>query len=212
MSPEFFKTTLAKSLVFIFILFSLGHPFIMSEGMTLNQERVYFAGGCFWCMEPVFDVIPGVTDTVSGYMGGSKQTANYQDVSTGRTAHIEVIEVTYNPDEVSYDTLLDAFWRSIDPTDMDGQFADKGPQYRTAVFVKSDAQEEAVKQSIVRLQELKMFDSPILTKILKQTEFYKAEEYHQNYYQKNTIHYNAYKVGSGRSGYLNKLWGKKTDN
>ena len=179
--------------------------------MASNLKKVYFAGGCFWCMEPVFDAVPGVKETISGYMGGAKETANYQDVSTGRTAHIEAIEVTYDTTEVDYKTLLHAFWRSIDPTDMNGQFADKGPQYRTAVFVSTKDQEAQVEDSIKELEKLNKFDAPIVTKILPTSEFYPAEEYHQNYYQKNTIHYNAYKIGSGRAGFLNKMWGKSID-
>ena len=162
-------------------------------------------------MEPVFDAVPGVKETISGYMGGAKETANYQDVSTGRTAHIEAIEVTYDTTEVDYKTLLHAFWRSIDPTDMNGQFADKGPQYKTAIFVSTKDQEAQVEDSIKELEKLNKFDAPIVTKILPTSEFYPAEEYHQNYYQKNTIHYNAYKIGSGRAGFLNKMWGKSID-
>lgn len=179
--------------------------------MSNTVKKVYFAGGCFWCMEPVFDVIPGVTETISGYMGGSKETANYDDVSTGRTAHIEAIEVAYDNTKVDYNTLLEAFLRSIDPTDMNGQFADKGPQYRTAIFVETKAQEELAKAALKLLADQQKFDAPIVTKILNVSPFYPAEEYHQNYYQKNTIHYNAYKIGSGRAGFLNKIWGKSTD-
>ena len=212
LKSKLLKLRISQGFVITFLLFSLLHAFIITKSMASDIEKVYFAGGCFWCMEPVFDNIPGVTETTSGYMGGSKETANYQDVSTGRTAHIETIEVTYNKTEVDYLTLLHAFWRSIDPTDMDGQFADKGPQYRTAIFVSSKEQEEDIKQSLIELESLKKFDDPIVTKILPESEFFPAEEYHQNYYQKNTIHYNAYKIGSGRAGFLNNKWGKSTDN
>jgi peptide methionine sulfoxide reductase msrA/msrB len=171
-----------------------------------KNKTVYFAGGCFWCMEPVFDAIPGVTNTTVGYMGGKKETANYTHVSSGKTDHIEVIQVIYNPDTVTYGTLLDAFWKSIDPTDPTGQFADKGPHYQTAIFIRTPAQQTEAKASKERI--LKSFDQPIATLFLEETTFYPAEDYHQDYYQKNTTHYNAYKIGSGRAGFLNRLWNK----
>ncbi len=176
-----------------------------------NNQTAYFAGGCFWCMEPVFDVIDGVIDTTVGYMGGKSDTANYQDVSSGRTNHFEAIKVTYNPEKVSYRTLVDAFWRSIDPTDTDGQFADKGRHYQTAIFVTSESDRKIIEESIQALLKVKNYDRPIATKKLPVSTFYEAEEYHQNYYQKNSFQYNAYKVGSGRASYLKKNWGKSTD-
>ena len=187
----------------------------MSENTTSTNpmnpnaktENAYFAGGCFWCMEPVFDVIDGVVDTTVGYMGGGENMANYKDVSSGNTNHYEAIKVTYDPNKVSYKTLLDAFWRSIDPTDAYGQFADKGPHYQTAIFLKQESDREIIDASIKRLLKERSFDKPIATKIVTETMFYPAEEYHQDYYQKNSVHYNAYKIGSGRAGYLKKLWG-----
>lgn len=174
----------------------------------MATENAYFAGGCFWCMEPVFDAIEGVVDTTVGYIGGKQETANYNDVSAGRTNHFEAVQVTYVPDIVSYKTLLDAFWQSIDPTDKDGQFADKGRHYQTAIFLKQDSDRAIVEASIKDLLSKKSYDKPIATKLLPESPFYKAEEYHQNYYQKNSVHYNAYKIGSGRAGYLKNTWGK----
>ncbi len=214
--------------LFLFIIFLgliLFHPLMLNKIMmtdnndnNLNNknkyttfETAYFAGGCFWCMEPVFDVIEGVLDTTVGYMGGSEDTANYQDVSSGRTNHFEAIEVKYDPNKVQYKTLLDAFWRSIDPTDEDGQFADKGRHYETAIFIKSEKDRIIIDKSIEDLLKIKTYENPIATKILPVSSFYKAEDYHQNYYQKNSFQYNAYKIGSGRASYLKKNWGNSTD-
>ena len=190
--------------LFLFIIFLgliLFHPLMLNKIMmtdnndnNLNNknkyttfETAYFAGGCFWCMEPVFDVIEGVLDTTVGYMGGSEDTANYQDVSSGRTNHFEAIEVKYDPNKVQYKTLLDAFWRSIDPTDEDGQFADKGRHYETAIFIKSEKDRIIIDKSIEDLLKIKTYENPIATKILPVSSFYKAEDYHQNYYQKKLI-------------------------
>ena len=213
-----------KLLLFaIFLGLILIHPIMLNKYMQLpnekeneqikvqkieNTQTAYFAGGCFWCMEPVFDVIDGVIDTTVGYMGGKSDTANYQDVSSGKTNHFEAIKVTYNSKKVTYRMLLDAFWRSIDPTDANGQFADKGRHYQTAIFIKSESDRKIIEESIQALLEIKNYDQPIATKILPESSFYEAEDYHQNYYQKNSFHYNAYKIGSGRAGYLKKNWGK----
>ena len=208
MNPTLRAIVLAFSLLLIAI-----HPIILNSVMTLNPatdsnyQTAYFAGGCFWCMEPVFDSIEGVTDTISGYMGGTAQTANYSDVSAGITRHKESIQVVYDPTTVDYATLLNAFWRSIDPTDPNGQFADQAPHYQTAIFYQSDHEQQLAQQSKDALIELNKFSNPIVTEIIPATEFFPAEEYHQNYYKKNTMHYNAYKIGSGRAGFLNQLWG-----
>ena len=177
------------------------------QPIPTSTEKVYFAGGCFWCMEPVFDIIPGVISTISGYMGGSAEDANYHAVSSGTTKHIETIQVEYDPTVVNYRTLVDAFWKSIDPTDAAGQFADKGAHYQTAIFIRTDEQEAIASDSKDALIEMKKFDEPIVTKFLPETTFYEAEDYHQNYYIKNAIHYNSYKIGSGRAGFLKNLWG-----
>ena len=181
------------------------------EESTKNVQVAYFAGGCFWCMEPVFDPIHGVMNTTVGYMGGKKETANYSAVSSGSTQHYEVVQVTYDANLVSYKTLLDAFWQSIDPTDALGQFADKGRHYQTVIFIKDDSDQVIIDASISDLLAKKSYDKPIATKVLPEQIFYEAEEYHQNYYQKNAVQYQAYKVGSGREMYLNQAWGKSTD-
>jgi methionine-S-sulfoxide reductase len=194
----------------LILIHPMGLNVVMSENKYphMPTETAYFAGGCFWCMEPVFDAIEGVVDTTVGYMGGIEETANYNDVSSGRTNHFEAVQVTYVPDIVSYKALLRAFWQSIDPTDAEGQFADKGRHYQTAIFLKRDSDRAIVEASIKELLSKKSYEKPIATKLLPESSFYKAEAYHQNYYQKNSVHYNAYKIGSGRAGYLKKAWGK----
>ena len=175
---------------------------------TSEMATATFAGGCFWCMEPPFHQSEGVIDVVAGYMGGSVDNPSYRAVSSGNTGHLEVAQITYDPSVVSYEKLLDVFWRNIDPTDSYGQFADRGPQYKTAIFCHNEEQRVAAVASKKALGESGKFSDPIVTDIREAAEFYPAEEYHQDYYKKNSLHYNAYKVGSGRAGYLKKTWGK----
>lgn len=167
-----------------------------------------FAGGCFWCMEPPFHQTEGVTDVIAGYMGGTVDHPTYREVSTGKTGHLEVAQITYDPDVVSYEKLLEIFWRNIDPTNSYGQFADRGPQYKTAIFWHDDEQRLAAEASRKALAESGKFSDPIVTDVREAETFWPAEEYHQDYYKKNALHYNAYKVGSGRAGYLKKTWGE----
>lgn len=171
-------------------------------------KTALFGGGCFWCMQPGFDNTPGVVATSVGYTGGSKQDATYERVSTGRTGHVEVIQITYDPAKVKYETLLETYWENIDPTDGEGQFADKGSQYKPAIYYADDAQKAAAEASIPAIAK-KFAPKPILVKILPATPFYAAEDYHQKYYQKNKIHYNLYKHGSGRAGFIKENWGEK---
>ena len=178
-------------------------------GAKQNLEKATFAGGCFWCMQPVFDKLKGVESTTVGYTGGTKESPTYEEVSTGRTGHTEAIEVTYDPSEITYPELLDAFWQSIDPTDPRGQFADKGSQYRTGVFYHNEEQKNRALVSKEKLVQSGTFDGPVVTEITPASKFYPAEEYHQKYYVKNAGHYSLYKVGSGRAGFLEKVWGKK---
>ena len=166
-----------------------------------------FAGGCFWCMEPPFDKVDGVLATTSGYTGGTKQNPTYEQVSSGTTGHAEAVQVLYDPKKVSYEKLLDVYWRNIDPTVTDRQFCDVGTQYRTAIFVNSDAQRAAAEASKAALEKSKPFKEPIVTQIVAATEFWPAEEYHQNYYQKNPIRYSYYRTGCGRDARLKQLWG-----
>lgn len=178
-------------------------------GAKQNLEKGTFAGGCFWCMQPVFDKLKGVKSTTVGYTGGTQKNPTYEEVSSGRTGHTEAIEVTYDPSEITYPELLDAFWQSIDPTDPRGQFADKGSQYRTGVFYHNEEQKKAALTSKEKLAQSGTFDGPVVTEITPAATFYPAEEYHQKYYLKNSGHYSLYKVGSGRQGFLEKVWGKK---
>lgn len=166
-----------------------------------------FAGGCFWCMEPPFEKIAGVAAAVSGYTGGTEVNPAYKDVARGRTGHSEAVQVHYDPSLVSYNDLLEVFWRSIDPTDPGGQFADRGPQYRTAIFYATDEERELAVASRERLAASGRFDKQIVTPIEKASTFYRAEEYHQDYYKTNPTHYKAYSRGSGRVGFLNRTWG-----
>ncbi|WDM03049.1 peptide-methionine (S)-S-oxide reductase MsrA [Alicyclobacillus cycloheptanicus] len=172
-----------------------------------SVEKATFAGGCFWCMVKPFHEWPGVIDVVSGYTGGHKPNPTYEEVCSGTTGHVEAVEITYDPSVISYETILDVFWRQIDPTDPNGQFYDRGPSYRTAIFYHSQAQKEAAERSLQALQESGRFDKPIVTPILPAAPFYPAEEYHQDFYQKNPAHYEAYRRGSGRDAFIRRHWG-----
>jgi peptide-methionine (S)-S-oxide reductase len=172
-------------------------------------EKATFAGGCFWCMEPPFYRIEGVISTTPGYTGGTEKNPTYEQVSAGKTGHLEAIEVTYDPARVSYAQLLDVFWKNIDPTQNNGQFVDIGAQYRTAIFYHTEEQRRLALESRNHLQESRKFGKPIVTEIRPATEFYKAEDYHQDYYIKNPIRYKYYRWGSGRDQFLEETWGKK---
>jgi len=166
-----------------------------------------FAGGCFWCMEAPFDKIDGVLATTSGYTGGTKPNPTYEQVSSGTTGHAEAVQVLFDPKKLSYEKLLEVFWHNIDPTVADRQFCDVGTQYRTAIFVHNDAQRVAAEASKAALEKSRPFKEPIVTPIVIATEFWPAEEYHQNYYQKNPIRYSYYRTGCGRDARLKQLWG-----
>ena len=165
-----------------------------------------FAGGCFWCVESAFDDLPGVISAVSGYTGGQEKDPSCQEVSSGRTGHVEAVQIRYDPDVISYAQLLDVFWRQIDPTDDGGQFADRGSQYRTAIFVHDDKQRKIAQQSIEALEKQPDFSRGVATKVLAATAFYAAEGYHQDYHKKNPVRYKAYRRGSGRESYIQKFW------
>lgn len=171
------------------------------------MKKATFAGGCFWCMQPIFQKMDGVKSVVSGYTGGGKANPTYEEVSTGMTGHREVVEVTYDPAKVSYADLLDVFWQNIDPADVGGQFADRGSQYKTAIFYHDEEQKAIAEKSKGSLERSGKFNKPIATAIIKATQFYPAEDYHQYYYKKNPARYQRYKVGSGRDSYLKKVWG-----
>ncbi|OGC05237.1 peptide-methionine (S)-S-oxide reductase [candidate division WOR-1 bacterium RIFOXYA12_FULL_43_27] len=164
-----------------------------------NTKTAIFAGGCFWCMEPPFEVLDGVLEVNSGYTGGEKSLPSYEEVSSGKTGHFEAVEIVYDPSKISYWKLLEVFWGQIDPTDSEGQFADKGSQYKTAIFYLDEKQKELAEKSKEELSKSGRFDKPIATKILPFKSFFPAEQYHQDYYKKNPEAYNTYKILSGRA-------------
>jgi peptide methionine sulfoxide reductase msrA/msrB len=166
-----------------------------------------FAGGCFWCLEPPFAQVEGVLEVIPGYTGGHTPKPTYEEVCSGRTGHFEAVRVTYDPARVSYDRLLEIFWRQIDPTDPGGQFADRGSQYRTAVFYHNPEQKERAEKSKAELGASGVFEKPVVTAILPAGKFFPAEEHHRQYYQKCPVRYELYKRGSGRAGYLEERWG-----
>lgn len=170
--------------------------------------KATFAGGCFWCMEPPFDKLPGVISTTSGYTGGRKLNPNYEEVSAGATGHAEAVQVIYDPAKISYPELLKVFWRNIDPTVKDRQFCDVGDQYRSAIFYYTDDQRIQAEESKAALGKSKPFAKPIVTGIVAASDFYPAEEYHQDYYRKNPVRYKLYRYNCGRDQRLRQLWGE----
>ena len=174
------------------------------EGMAVAT----FAGGCFWCMEGPFEKIEGVSAAISGYTGGEEKRPTYKEVSSGDTGHTEAVRVIYDPTKVTYDVLLDAYWRSMDPTDAGGQLGDRGSQYRPAIFVHDATQRELAVASKKALEESKRFDKPIIVPIEDAGDFWVAEGYHQDYYKTNPERYQSYRVGSGRAGFLTRTWGE----
>lgn len=179
-----------------------------AQADTPAVAEAIFAGGCFWCMEKPFDELPGVLKTISGYTGGQLKNPTYEQVSHGSTGHFEALKITYDPAKVSYEKLLDVFWHNIDPTDAKGQFCDKGLQYRSAIFFQNASQQKLAEQSKTTLDSAKLFSEPIKTLLLPATEFFDAEAYHQDYYQKNPIRYEYYRFRCGRDDRLNALWGE----
>jgi peptide-methionine (S)-S-oxide reductase len=179
----------------------------LSMGAHAAEEKAIFAGGCFWCLQPVYDQTEGVTATFVGYTGGHVENPTYEQVTDGKTGHVEAIEVTYDPQKVQYETLVQLFWENIDPFNARGQFADRGPQYETVIFYDSEAQKRIAEITKATLQT-RFGNKKIATRIEPASEFYPAEEYHQEYYAKNPTRYNLYKHGSGRVQRLKELWGK----
>ncbi len=172
-------------------------------------EKATFAGGCFWCMEPAFDHVPGVVSVTVGYTGGTKKNPTYEEVSSGTTGHAESIEVVYDPTKVSYEKLLDIFWHNIDPTVKDRQFCDVGHQYRSAIFYHNEEQKRLAEASKEALEASKRLKGPVYTEIVPASTFYPAEEYHQEYYKKNPVRYKYYRWNCGRDQRLKELWGKE---
>ena len=175
-----------------------------STGPT-ETAKATFAGGCFWCMEPPFDKLDGVSSTISGYAGGKKKNPTYEEVSAGNTGHAEVVQITYDPKKITYEKLLEVFWRNVDPLAPNRQFCDIGSQYRTAIFYHDETQKRLAEESKKALS--KRFKEPIVTEIVAASEFYPAEEYHQDYYTKNPLRYKYYRYSCGRDQRLEALWG-----
>jgi methionine-S-sulfoxide reductase len=181
-----------------------------STAMVDSGQRsvITLAGGCFWCTEAFFQEAPGVVNAVSGYAGGEASTATYKQVSSGTSGHREAVQVTYDPARINTQAILDIYWSHIDPTDTGGQFADRGFQYTTAIFYHSEDQRTVAETSKKTLSESGLFEKPIAPLILPYTTFFPAEEYHQDYYKKSADHYERYKKGSGRAGFIEENWAK----
>lgn len=180
-----------------------------SSSPPQDSAVAIFAGGCFWCTESDFDKVPGVLSTISGYTGGHLDNPSYQQVSAGNTGHVEAVQVRYDPSRTSYAKLLEAYWPTIDPLTANAQFCDHGSQYRSVIFYSTPGEKALAEASKAALQASGRFSQPIVTEILPASTFYPAEDYHQNYYQKNPLRYAYYRHGCGRDARLEQLWGKK---
>jgi peptide-methionine (S)-S-oxide reductase len=201
-----FLKSLSRIAAIFLIVGSVVHAAAPSSGSTPTAKAT-FAGGCFWCMEPPYDELEGVISTISGYTGGTKKNPTYEEVSAGTTGHAEAVQITYDPTKIRYEKLLDVFWRNIDPLTANAQFCDSGSQYRSAIFYHDETQKNLAEASKKRLQS--RFKQPIVTEIVRATEFYPAEDYHQDYYKKNPVRYKIYRYGCGRDQRLQKLWGSE---
>ena len=174
-----------------------------------KSETAIFAGGCFWCMEPPFDKLEGVISTTSGYTSGHKKNPTYKEVSAGSTGHTEAIQIKYDPEKITYSELLDVFWKNIDPVAVDRQFCDAGSQYRSGIYYLNEKQQAEAKRSLQQLNKNKPFAGEIATEVLPASTFYPAEDYHQDYYQKNPLRYKYYRFACGRDQRLEQVWGSK---
>lgn len=195
-----------STLCLLVLTIAVSHAQQPADGRPLAKAT--FAGGCFWCMEPPFDKLDGVISTTSGYIGGQKKDPTYQEVSAGNTGHTEAVEIVYDPAKVSYDKLLDVFWHNIDPTVANRQFCDHGSQYRSGIFYHDATQKQLAEASKKTLDTSKPFKEPIVTEITAASTFYPAEDYHQDYYQKNPVRYKFYRYNCGRDKRLQELWGE----
>lgn len=204
------------------LMISCANPSSTSQGMALEadnikevlsstQEVATFSGGCFWCVESPFEEVDGVISVVSGYAGGKEKNPTYSEVSGGQTSHRESVQITYDPEIVSYAELVDIFWQTFDPTDVGGSFFDRGSQYESAIFFHNEEQKKVAEESKKRLDQSKRFSKPIATPIIKYTNFYPAEEYHQDYYKKSPQEYYAYRKGSGRDAFIQRHWPEISD-
>jgi peptide-methionine (S)-S-oxide reductase len=192
-----------------FILLSSLLVFSATQARTDQYPTAIFAGGCFWCMEADFEKLPGVVDVVSGYSGGKLKDPTYEQVSSGATGHLEVVEVSYDPKQIDYSRLLDYYWRHIDPTRDDGQFCDQGAQYRPAIFYQGEEQKRLVEASHAKIEQTKPFTDEIRVELSQAGPFYPAEAYHQDYYKKNPIRYRFYRYSCGRDERVKQLWGSE---
>ena len=174
-------------------------------------QTATFAGGCFWCIASAFDGTNGIEDIVSGYMGGDVDNPSYDHVCTGTTGHAEVVQISYDPDLISYDALLAVFFRQIDPTDKNGSFVDRGSQYRSAVFYHTQEQKQQTLDIIQKINDANFFESPVVTEVVAATQFFPAETFHQDYHKKNPVQYKYYRIGSGRQGFITRVWDEKSD-
>jgi len=181
------------------------------DNQKSNIETATFAGGCFWCTESDFEKLEGVISVISGFSGGKEKNPTYEEVSSGKTSHLEAVQIRYDADTITYKELLGVFWKHIDPTDPGGQFVDRGTQYRSAVFYHSEVQQQIAEESKTALEGSGVFHKPIVTGILPFTAFYEAEEYHQDYYRKNPVRYNFYRYRSGRDQFIQTAWGNRTE-
>jgi methionine-S-sulfoxide reductase len=183
--------------------------FLPAQSSPSATKTALFAGGCFWCIQPAFDKAPGVSKTTVGYCGGTEPNPTYDLVTSEKTKYRESIEITYDPAKISYDQLLDIYWKQIDPTQSDGQFTDVGPSYRAAIFYGDAEEKKIAEQSKQKLASSGRFKKPIVTEILPAMKFWPAEDYHQRYYQQNPDHFEAFEQGSGRVSFQKKTWGDK---
>jgi len=204
---EFVTMRLALRLLWLLALTlpAAGHA---QQKLASGLATGTFAGGCFWCMEPPYDELPGVVSTTSGYIGGHKKNPTYDEVSKGSTGHTEAVQVVYDPTKVTYERLLAVFWRNIDPTTPNAQFCDHGSQYRSGIFYHDDEQRRLAQASREQIERTKPFREAVVTEITRATTFYPAEDYHQDYYKKNPLRYKFYRANCGRDSRLEQLWGK----
>ena len=188
------------------IVQQIGKNDMIKEDVTLREAT--FAGGCFWCTEADLEKLPGVVKVISGYTGGKKENPTYEEVSSGTTGHVEAVQVYYDPSKITYEELLGFFWKHVDPIDPGGQFVDRGPQYRSAIFYHDEEQKRLAGKSKEALDKSGKFNKPIVTEIIKFTKFFEAEAYHQDYYKEHPLKYGYYRDASGRDQFLSKVWGK----
>ena len=206
----------AMVMIFIFAGLQIVESVQATDGdeMLKGDKKMHiatFAGGCFWCTESDFEKVPGVLKVISGYTGGTKENPSYEEVSAGVTGHIEAVQVYFDPSQISYQELLAFFWKHIDPTDPGGQFVDRGPQYRSAIFYHDAAQKRLAETTKETLNNSGKFTKPVVTEIIEFTKFYAAEEYHQDFYGRNPVRYNQYRMGSGRDQFLKRIWGSEME-